>query len=163
MKKIFVKLLNLKIENEFFCFSLENISNIILYFNFPLFSDQNGPQEFVAASEAVIKSPKIPAQVKPIFQGFIQALAATKPCIANADLKCIRDAFENVGVKGMQKGVSLTSGQLQELFQRMLNLDKYGVTKMDALPATGGHEAVDIGEHILHIKAGWINQYLAQP
>lgn len=111
----------------------------------------------------MIDSPFIPSQVKAVFQRFLPAFAATKPCLVNADLPCISNAFENVAIRGMEQGVRVTRGPLQFLFQRMLALDRVAVANFRSLPKDGGMQAVAIANYVLSNKAEYIQQYLHQP
>lgn len=107
----------------------------------------------------MIDSPSVPPPVKPIFVEFKKKIAEMKPCVVVPNYQCILDAFINTGVKGMEKGVSLTHGPLQQVFQRMLNLDRAGIAEMKTSPGDGKH-ALQIANSVFHTKSEWIGQYL---
>lgn len=140
-----------------------NISKTFLILFSTFYLAGNGAAEFSAVSQEVIQSPIIPPQVKPIFQEFIAKIAELKRCVDEPNLPCIKYSFINTGVKGMQKGVSLTQGPLKQLFQRMLNLDKSAVAKMNELPKSSGRQAVQIANSVFATKATWLRQYLNKP
>lgn len=123
----------------------------------------NGAAEFTSVSQDVINSPIIPPQVKPIFQCFIAALAELKPCMEQPNLQCLRDAFKNVGEKGMEDAESLTQGSLHQLFVNLWNLDEVAIERMDALPKDAGQQAVEIADSTLSTKANLIKEFLKQP
>lgn len=125
-----------------------------------LFSVGNGAVEFTIASKDLVSSPAVPPQVKPIFQEFIVGIAKLKPCVDQPNLQCILDAFKNIGVKGMEEAVKLSNGKLQQLFQKMLDLDRRAVAQMTALPKDAGPQAVQIADFVVHTKANWIEQHL---
>lgn len=110
----------------------------------------------------MIESANIPPQVKPIFQRFIAAIAKLKPCVDQANLQCIWDAFENMGVKVIEQGVRLSQGPLQFLFQRMLAMDRVAVANFHALPKNAGQQGVAIADYVFNDKAERIQQYLQQ-
>lgn len=130
------------------------------YSHFAFFPAGNGAAEFTIASRDLIDSAVIPQKVKPIFQKFIDAIAKLKPCVDQANLQCLLGAFEKIGVKGMEKAVESSHGQLQQLFQKMLNLDRKAVAQMHALPEDAGQQAVEIEDFVFHTKANWIQQHL---
>lgn len=111
----------------------------------------------------MIDSPYIPPQLKPIFQRFITAIAATKSCTAQAKIECIKNDFVNVGLPGMEQGVKLTRGPLKFLFQRMLALDRVAIANFGFIPKGAGPNAVAIANYVLSNKAEYIQQYLQQP
>lgn len=125
-----------------------------------LFSDGNGGEEFIIASKDLIGSTAIPQQVKPIFQEFIEAITNLKPCVDQPDLQCLLNAFENIGVKGMEQAANLSHGTLQQLCQEMLGLDRRAVDQMKALPKNAGPQAAEIADFVFHLKANWVQQYL---
>lgn len=136
------------------------LPNIEFLFGIFLSAELTGPARFSAASQNFINSRAVPPQVKPIFQRFLAAVAGSKPCVANANLQCILRVFKDVGITGMQQGIRLSYGPLQQLFQKMLRLDQKAVSDMSALPANAGQTAVKIADNTLNAKATLLNQYL---
>lgn len=119
-----------------------------------------GAARFTAESQAMIDSPTVPPIVKPIFKRFIAAIAAAKPCVAQANLKCILNTYKNVGVTGMEQGVKLSTGKLRQLFQKLLKLDRQAVKEMGTLPKDAGQLAVKLSEFVLNFKASIVQIYL---
>lgn len=121
-----------------------------------------GPYRFAEESQAMIDSPDVPAEVKPIFQSFITGINAAKPCLIEANLECLRSAFKKIGEKGMKEGMILSTGKLQELFQEMLRLDQQTVKEMTELrnnKKDGGKIATQITDYVLNHKASLVQNY----
>lgn len=123
--------------------------------------DESGAAEFVTASQVLIDSPIIPAEVKPIFQDFLSAIVQLKPCVDQPNAQCILDAFKNTGLKGMEQCVSLTHGELQRVFQGLCDLDIIAIAKISR--ANGdGQQAVEIANSIFSTKAKMLQKYFQE-
>lgn len=120
----------------------------------------SGPQNFTRASQDMIKSPTVPPRVKQIFQRYLAAIEASKPCEAKRDIQCILNAFKTVGIKGMNEGIASSSGPLKQLFQKLLQIDQQTVSDLSALPASAGEKAVQISNVALNNKGNEIREYL---
>lgn len=134
---------------------------IVLNF-FDVFSAGNGGVEFTAASQAMIDSPIIPPEVKKIFQDFIAIISKFKLCVDQANLQCMKNVTVKTALGGMEQGVKLTHGPLQQLFKKMLNFDRLAFEKARELPENAVQEAASIANFVLSTKAKWIQEYLRQ-
>lgn len=59
----------------------------------------------------------------------------------------------------MEQAVELSHWPLQQLFQKMLNLDLKAVTQIHALPKDAGQQAAEMTNFVFHTKANWVQQY----
>lgn len=136
------------------------MSLINFNFLFAVISGKDCGQNFIAASQAMVRSPSTSPTVKQLFNGFQQAIQQFKPCIMNGDVACLAYGFESAGVRGMQQGVSASSGMLQQLFLSMMRKDQQTVTELRQLKPSDGAKAVKIANATFCDKASWILQYL---
>lgn len=137
-----------------------SIRAINFNFLFAITSDENCAQNFYSVSQAMIDSPSNSPEIKEIFERFQAAIRDLKPCVINADVDCIKNAFVNVGVRGMKEGFKATTGTEQQLFKRMLIKDVIAVSKLNKLQPSDGQEAVQIANDAFCTKAEWIRAFL---
>lgn len=124
-----------------------------------LLAEYPGTTRFATALQTTDASENAPKQVKTIFTSFLKTIAAKKPCIVRADLKCIIDTFKDIVIPGMEQGISSTQGPSKEMFRKLLRLDHMLVTELSALPESAGKTGVNIADKILDKKATVVNQY----
>lgn len=119
----------------------------------------NCGENFNNASQLMIDSPATSEAVKAIFRRFQAALEALQPCVQTFDVECMEKAFENIGVRGMEEGIKVTTGKLQLLFKRMLNKDLVAVSEFNKIQESDGKEGLLIACDAFNTKSRWIRQF----
>lgn len=117
----------------------------------------HGADELVTASQNAIDSPKIPPEVKPVFQDIKATIVGLKPCLDKPNVQCIRNAFQNKIGRAMVKGASKSKQPLQLLFIRMLQEERFMYAFLEN---PSGEEAVRIAKATFKANAVAINQFL---
>lgn len=129
-----------------------------------LFADilaKNCGENFSEASQAMIDSPLTSPRVKEIFTHFQATIKSLQPCVIKVDVKCLKNAIVNVGLRGMEEGVKATTGKEQQLFKRLLDKDLSSISEFSRIQPKGGEEAFQIACDTLNIKSRWIRAFLA--
>lgn len=78
------------------------------------------------------------------------------------NVKCLRDALNNVGITGTRKAIANTTGSLKQLFENMLTLDLKAAKQMDKLTPRDGKKAAQVLCDLFNLKSDLGNKYVAE-